>query len=137
MNIEAIEQLAALLARHGLTKLEVIDGALTVKLEKNAAQPTPDLPQPIQASPPAEGVDFSRLHSVRSPVVGVFYEAASPDAEPYVHIGSRVQKGDVLCIVEAMKVMNEITAEHDGEVVDICVKNGDIVEFGQPMFKLK
>ena len=81
-------------------------------------------------------VDFNRAREIKSPIVGVFYAAASPDAKPFVEIGSRVKKGDVVCIVEAMKLMNEITAEFDGEVVDVCVHNGDVVEYGQPLFKL-
>jgi len=83
-----------------------------------------------------EVVDFNRITEVKSPIVGVFYAAPSPDVEPFVTIGSKVKKGDVLCIVEAMKLMNEITAECDGEIVDICVKNGEITEFGQVLFKI-
>ena len=69
-------------------------------------------------------------------MVGVFYEAASPDAAPFVEVGSKVKKGDILCIIEAMKLMNEITAKKDGEIVDICVQNGEVVEFGQTIFKI-
>lgn len=74
--------------------------------------------------------------TVNSPIVGTFYSSASPDVEPYVKKGSTVKKGDVLCIVEAMKLMNEIEAEDDYEIVDILVKNEDMVEYGQPMFKV-
>jgi len=74
---------------------------------------------------------------VKSPMVGVFYASSSPDAAPFVHIGDTIQKGDVLCILEAMKLMNEIHAEQDGKIIDICVKNGDLVEFGQTIFKLE
>ena len=74
---------------------------------------------------------------VKSPMVGVFYSAPSPESDPFVHIGNTVKKGDVLCILEAMKLMNEIQAEQDGEIVDICAKNGDVVEFGQVLFKIK
>ena len=63
-------------------------------------------------------------------MVGVFYAAPAPGAEPFVHVGSKVKKGETLCVIEAMKVMNEVTAEADGEVVDICVKDGDLVEYG-------
>ena len=69
-------------------------------------------------------------------MVGVFYSAPSPGATPYVSIGSKVKKGDVLCIIEAMKLMNEITSDFDGEIVDICVMDGDVVEYGQPLFKI-
>jgi acetyl-CoA carboxylase biotin carboxyl carrier protein len=70
-------------------------------------------------------------------MVGVFFNAPAPDAEPFVRIGDTVKKGDTLCILEAMKLMNEIPAEQDGTITDICVKNGDVVEFGQVMFKIK
>ena len=82
------------------------------------------------------GLDFNAISLVTSPMVGVFYATPAPDQEPFVKVGSKVKKGDVLCIIEAMKLMNEITAEQDGEVVDICVKSGDVVEFGQPLFKI-
>jgi len=81
-------------------------------------------------------VDFNRLIEVKSPLVGVYYSAPSPDAETFVSIGGKVKKGDVLCIIETMKLMNEIVAEQDGEIVDICIKNGDIAEYGQVLFKM-
>lgn len=74
--------------------------------------------------------------AVTCPLVGVFYAAASPEDAPFVTVGSSVKKGDVLCIVEAMKLMNEITAEKDGVVTQICVENGQVVEYGQPLFYL-
>ena len=74
---------------------------------------------------------------VKSPMVGTFYSKSSPKAEPYVKVGSKVKKGDILCIVEAMKLMNEIESEFDGEVVEICANDGDMVDYGKPLFKLK
>ncbi len=74
---------------------------------------------------------------VKSPMVGTFYSKPSPNATPYVEEGSKVKKGDILCIVEAMKLMNEIESEFDGEIVEICVKDGEMVEYGRPLFKLK
>ena len=76
------------------------------------------------------------MREIKSPMVGVFYASPSPDAAPFVQVGSKVKKGDVVCIIEAMKLMNELTADMDGEVVDVCVNNGDVVEYGQPLFKL-
>ena len=81
-------------------------------------------------------VDFNNLKEVKSPMVGVFYQAPSPEADPYVHVGSKVKKGDVLCVIEAMKLLNEITADTDGEIVDVCVENGQLVEYGQVLFKI-
>ena len=74
---------------------------------------------------------------VKSPMVGTFYASSSPDKAPFVKVGDKVHKGQVLCIVEAMKLMNEIESEFDGEIVEICVNNEDIVEYGKPLFKIK
>lgn len=74
---------------------------------------------------------------VTSPMVGTFYEASSPKQPPIVKVGDKVKKGDVLCIIEAMKLMNEIESEFDGEIVEICVQNEEIVDFGKPLFKIK
>ncbi len=74
---------------------------------------------------------------VKSPMVGTFYASSSPDKDPYVKVGDKVHKGDVLCIVEAMKLMNEIESEFDGEIVEVCVNNEDVVEYGTPLFKIK
>lgn len=74
---------------------------------------------------------------VTSPMVGTFYESASPKENPFVKVGDKVKKGDVLCIIEAMKLMNEIESEFNGEIVEICVKNEEMVEFGKPLFKIR
>lgn len=77
------------------------------------------------------------LHKITSPMVGTFYAAPNPDADPYVTIGSKVKENTVVCIVEAMKLFNEIEAEVKGEIVDILVENGQLVEYGQPLFLVK
>ena len=74
---------------------------------------------------------------VKSPMGGTFYASSSPDKDPYVKVGDKIHKGQVLCIVEAMKLMNEIESEFDGEIVEVCVKNEDVVEYGTPLFKIK
>ena len=74
---------------------------------------------------------------IKSPMVGVFYSAPAPDEEPFVSVGSRVKKGDVGCIIEAMKLMNERTADSDGEITEICVSNEQVVEYGQPLFRMR
>lgn len=74
---------------------------------------------------------------VKSPMVGTFYSSSSPEKEAFVKVGDKVKKGQVLCIVEAMKLMNEIESEYDGEIVEICVNNEDVVEYGKPLFKIK
>ena len=154
MNIKQIKALAQILAQNDLSALEINEGETRIRLERTVAQPAaqagtvlvaPPMPaaaaQPMQEAPasaPVEdpGVDFNDVFEAKSPLVGVFYAAPSPGAEPFVRVGSRVKKGDVLCIVEAMKLMNEIQAERDGEIVDICAHDGDVVEFGQTLFKL-
>ncbi len=82
-----------------------------------------------------EEIENSKI--VKSPMVGTFYSKPSPDAKEYVKVGDKVSKGDVLCIVEAMKLMNEIESEFDGEIIEIMVKDGETVEYGKPLFKIK
>lgn len=147
MEISRIKELAEILTEKNLTLLEVSEGETKIKLEKAAPAPVFSAPpaqvfpkpEPILgagSAPGADSLDFNRLIEVRSPLVGVFYSAPEPDADSFVSIGSKVKKGDVLCIVETMKVMNEILSEHDGEIADICIKNGEIAEFGQVLFKI-
>ena len=151
MNIENVKALAEILSSCGLTALEVDEGGSRIRLEKTAPSGQP-LPRSAEvtsfasaetaasgASPdtqPEGSLNFNLLTEIRSPLVGVFYSAPSPDSETYVSIGSKVKKGDVLCVIETMKLMNEILAERDGEIVDICLKNGDIAEFEQVLFKM-
>ena len=95
---------------------------------ETAVQPAAAAPAASAAVPAGETID--------SPMVGVFYAAPSPDSEPYVTAGSTVKKGDVLCLIEAMKLMNEVTAEKSGTITKVCVKNGEVVEYGQPLFEI-
>lgn len=143
MKIDDIRALAAIMSESGLSAIEIDECGSHLKLER-AAAPAAAAPKPAPApevrAPEAahddRGVDFNDVVEIKSPLVGVFYVSPSPDAEPYVKIGDHVKKGDVLCIVEAMKLMNEITATQDGEIVDICVQSGNVVEYGQVLFKL-
>ena len=75
--------------------------------------------------------------NITSPMVGTFYAASSPDAEPFVKIGTKVKKGDIVCVIEAMKLMNEVEAEEEGEIVEVLIGNEEMVEYGQPLFRLK
>ena len=100
------------------------------------AAPAAPAPAPAPAAEADEPLDMSHTTAVRAPMVGVFYAAPAPGAEPFVQVGSKVKKGDTLCVIEAMKVMNEVTAEQDGEIVDICVKDGDLVEYGCCLMKV-
>lgn len=95
-------------------------------------------PKQIEASePPKEVKEDTSLYKITSPMVGTFYQAPNPDADPYVKVGDKVKKDTVVCIVEAMKLFNEIEAEVEGEIVEVLVKNGQLVEYGQPLFLVK
>lgn len=152
MKMSDIRTLAELVEKHGLTALDYAEGEAHIRIERTpapvaAAVPTaPAAPAAAPAAalaPAAEpvkdedaGADFNAAKMVLSPMVGVFYASPSPSDPPFVTVGSKVKKGDVLCIIEAMKLMNEITAEEDGEIIDICAANGSVVEYGQILFKL-
>ncbi len=143
MDAKKLRILAKLMEETGLTALRIEEPELIISLERAPAQ----IPAAFSAGNPlvaaqaklaaeADMADFNDLTLIKAPMVGVFYDASSPDAEPYIKKGGMVKKGDVLCIVEAMKVMNEITAEADGQVADICVTSGQVVEYGQTLIKL-
>ena len=148
MELSKIEELARIARENGLTVLEVEEEGGVVRIGRQQSAPAqaerePHGSEKVAAAPASasqnaqeDAVDFNRVHEIRSPMVGVFYAAPSPQEEPFVSIGARVKKGDVLCVIEAMKLMNEIVADQDGEVVDVCVSNGQAVEYGQTLFKL-
>lgn len=103
-----------------------------------SAPVAPSVAEPTEKTEPkAEADAFADAKVITSPMVGVFYAAPAPDADPYVTVGTSIKKGDVLCLIEAMKLMNEIQSEQNGEIVKICVENGQIVEYGQPLFMVK
>ena len=141
MDIDTIKALTQLFNEAGLGVLEVEEGELRVRMESAApaAAPVavpavmPALSVPVVAE---TSVDFNNANDIKSPMVGVFYEAPAPGEAPFVRVGSKVKKGDTLCIIEAMKLMNEINATCNGEIVDICVASGDVVEYGQTLFKI-
>lgn len=154
MNLRHIRDLVRLLEESGLTVLELQEADTRIRLEKSSllhpqagdafnasrqAHMQADVQPPVMPplSPLSDGgVDFNKIREVKSPLVGIFYSSPQPGAEPFVSVGGKVKKGDVLCVVEAMKMMNEITAEEEGELVDVCVQNGQVVEFGQVLFKI-
>ena len=147
-DLSELKELIATIDQTGVTCFEIkgTDGErLTIKKEKSkvlqacesqTAGAAPAGQPPVQSAAPETQPDDAGA-SITAPMVGVFYAAASPDAQPYVTVGSTVKKGDVICIIEAMKLMNEITATQSGTITEICAENGDIVEFGQPLFKIK
>ncbi|MCI1965918.1 MAG: acetyl-CoA carboxylase biotin carboxyl carrier protein [Oscillospiraceae bacterium] len=137
MDLEQVRALAQILTEHDLSVLELSSGEDRIKLERRPAA-VPMQPVPVQ-SPAAQGTCTQEQAvqngtEIQSPMVGVFYAAPSPDAEPFVKVGSHVKKGDVLCVIEAMKLMNEVNAEQDGTIQKICVQNEEVVEYGQTLF---
>lgn len=153
MDYKAIQELIKTVSDSKLTLLELESEGIKIKMEKKQEQViidrVPEVVKTIVAEEQAPAIVESKQVEekvqeakkegfiVTSPIVGTFYAASSPDAKPFVTVGSKVKKGDVLCIIEAMKLMNEIESEVDGEVVEILVQNEQMVEYGQPLFRLK
>lgn len=149
-SIEEIKEFIAVLEGSSLSVLEIQkeDGS-KIHLEKpqqivnttvapQAPVAVAPAPVAVEAVAPVETpVQQESGRTINSPIVGVFYVAPSPDSEPYAPVGKKVKKGDTVCIVEAMKCMNEIQAEESGEIVEVLVKDGDLVEYGQPLFRIR
>ena len=154
-EIEQIEQLFQFMTEHNLEEFEYSRGDLRIRLRKPSAgvvvsaprmltAPEIIVPGSVEAPQPASGGSAAAearstedLHLVKSPIVGTFYESPSPGTEAFVKVGTHVETGKVLCIVEAMKLMNEIESDVSGEVIRIFVENGQPVEYGQPLFGIR
>ena len=139
MNEKEIRKYASLMKELELTGLEITDDQNKVVRLERAGVVAP-VAQAVVATPVSKNSESSEnadYISVKSPIVGVFYAAPAENAEPFVSLGQKVNKGDVLCIVEAMKLMNEISAEHSGTIEKICVTNGQVVEYGTELFRIK
>ena len=159
MDLDEIRRILEMMREHELTEFELEREGVTLRLRKNSsAQWVANMPQmppmtyappPAQPAPPAAGPSPAEsailtaanedvdLAIVKSPIVGTFYRAAEPGAPPFVDTGQAVRKGQVLCIIEAMKLMNEINAECDGELVKVYVENGQAVQYGERLFAIK
>ena len=132
-----IRKYAALMQELGLTGLEITRDDQKVRLERAAAAaPVQTVQLGAPAAIPAAAPEEDYI-SVKSPIVGLFYAAPAENAPPYVSPGETVKKGQVLCIVEAMKLMNEISAEEDGVIAQVCVSNGQMVEYGTELFRIR
>lgn len=135
MKESDIRKYAELMQELGLTGLEITQDNQMVRLERTAAASEKAVPAiPVQKQTPEQPQDYI---SVKSPLVGLFYAAPAENAAPYVSVGDTVQKGQTLCIVEAMKLMNEIQAEESGTITEICIGNGQMVEYGTELFRIK
>ena len=141
MNFKEICDLITLVAEKGIPEVEVEHAGVKVKIHGMVENPAPGAatvgnalqPAAVNAAPAIE----EDLIIVTAPMVGTFYRAPKPDADPFVKVGNAVEEGSILCIIEAMKLMNEIEAEISGTVVKIFVENGESVEFGQNLFAIK
>jgi len=144
MNIKDIKALASVLQQAELTTLEYSEGDMHIKLERavtKTALPTmfQTLCEPTLVNAPSpveEKNDFNNMNEVKAPMVGVYYAAPAPGATPFVKVGDIVEKGQVICLIEAMKLMNDITAPVAGRIVDICALDGAVLEYGQTIMKI-
>lgn len=166
MDLETLRGFADLMQERGLTRIKLEEPDLTLELEREGSMPQPPawpaMPPAMPAGWPAAAMPAAPAApatpaapaaepvatpapaaapkpgatEVCAPMVGVFYVAPSPGAEPFVRVGSKVKKGETLCILEAMKLMNEVVAECDGEVAEICATDGELVEYGRVLFRI-
>lgn len=151
MDIRKVKKLIELLEESGISEIEISEGEESVRISRYpkpgtvatqaAAPPAPAAPAaaaPPPAAAPAEAPPPpARGQQVTAPMVGTFYTGPAPGAKPFVEIGSEVKPGDTLCVIEAMKMMNQIESEFAGRIVSILVENGSPVEFGQPLFVIE
>jgi acetyl-CoA carboxylase biotin carboxyl carrier protein len=146
MDLRKLKKLIDLVQESGIAELEITEGEEKVKIVKGgsvslsaapvAALSAPPVAAPAPAALPGEPEPGQEGHVVKAPMVGTFYRSPSPDAKPFVEVGQAVKEGDTICIIEAMKLMNEIEADASGVVKAILVENGQPVEYGQPLFIL-
>jgi acetyl-CoA carboxylase biotin carboxyl carrier protein len=157
MNVDAIKQILDLVREHELTEFELEQGGVKLRVKKQgSAPPAPapaapqmaplpaaalaplaTVPAAIAAAPDAAADELLELSVVTSPIVGTFYRSPDPSSPSFVEVGQRVKKGQTLCIIEAMKLMNEIESEYEGEIVKVYVENGQPVQYGERLFAVK
>lgn len=149
VNIEFIQKLADIVKEKDLGEITIADGEEVVTIKGKKCPPPPPMGAPagmpavpaaaqtVQTAPAAQAAPAVSGNVVKSPIVGTFYAASAPDKPPFVTVGQQVKKGDVIMIIESMKLMNEVQSEFDGTVAEILVKNGEAVEFDQPIMIIK
>jgi len=131
VDLELLRKLCALLREEGLSELTLEEGGRRITLRREFPTVTSH-PVPVSSAEPSE-----ELHIIRSPLVGTFWRRPNPDSPPFVEVGDRVEEGQPLCIIESMKVMNEIRSDTSGVVEEILVEDGSPVEYGEPLFKIR
>ena len=147
MDIRKVKKLIELLEESGIAEIEIHEGEESVRISRDGSNPTPQtmISVPSVDSSSSVKTQLSTTESssddysdegevVTAPMVGIFYTSPAPDQSPFVNKGQNVKTGDVLCIIEAMKIMNQIEADIDGKLIRVLVENGDPVEYGQPLF---
>ena len=151
MDIRKVKKLMELLEESGMAEIEIKEGEESVKISRYGASPAPSLmpaqslvpqqpvstPTPVATSPVVPAENQTSDQSIVSPMVGTFYSAPSPTAKPFVTIGQKINQGDTVGIIEAMKIMNQIEADQSGTVTEILIKDGEAVEFGQPLIVIE
>lgn len=150
MDLRKLKKLIDLVEESGIAEIEVTEGEEKVRITRSAPQqavyaaPAPvqhaapaAAPAPVAAAPAAAPAARDLSAAQKSPMVGTFYRAPSPSSPPFVEVGQTVKAGDTLCIIEAMKLMNEIESEFAGTVVEVLVENGQPIEYGQPLFVIE
>lgn len=149
MDIRKVKKLIELLEESGIAEIEIKEGEESVRISRSSsnipampiqyAAPAAPAAAPIATKEPSAGDESNIVsgHQLTSPMVGTFYEAPSPGAAPFTEVGKKVKEGDVLCIIEAMKMLNQIESDKSGTVKAVLVENGQPVEFGQPLFVIE
>jgi acetyl-CoA carboxylase biotin carboxyl carrier protein len=158
MNLDQIKEILELVREHELTEFELEQGGVKIRIQKqgghtavvsgNSSAPVPAPPAPAAGDPPPAAADaptppptedaaLQGLAIVTSPIVGTFYRSPAPGAPLFADVGDVVRKGQVICVIEAMKLMNEITSEHEGEIVEVFIENGQPVQYGERLFAIR
>lgn len=138
MNIKEIKELIEIVEASSLSEFSLKEGNLEINMKKSVTVPEAGAPALREISRPAVQEEEPEEDTyIMSPMVGTFYSSPAPDAVSYVNVGDTVRKGQTLCIIEAMKLMNEIECEYDAEIISVMVSNEQKVEYGQPLFKVK
>ena len=140
MNLEKIEKLVKIIENSSMLDFSIQEGDVKIKMSRRGSAGAPSTPMAVSTQGvdnAADGLDSDDEGYITSPIVGTFYSAPSPEAKAFVKVGDRVKAGQTVCILEAMKLMNEIESDYDGTITEIFVENGQPVEYGQPLFRLE